>query len=199
MSEESGDDDGTERADGVFTVYGIASTVLGVVAVAAIVLGGLIWSNHRADAEERHYQSRVMQAAADWSSVLINMDKDTVESSLRTLHQGTVGQLNADFESVVEPFRQLVGRLQSRTKGQVDSVSIESIHHEPPGSGPGTGSGPKQDLSAFTDRTDTVLVVATSISENAGNEEPQTVRWNLRLDVSEVDGKLLISRLEPIR
>jgi len=25
------------------------------------------------------------------------------------------------------------------------------------------------------------------------------VRWNLRLDVSDVDGKLLISRLEPIR
>jgi hypothetical protein len=25
------------------------------------------------------------------------------------------------------------------------------------------------------------------------------VRWTLRLDVSDVDGKLLISRLEPIR
>ena len=48
-------------------------------------------------------------------------------------------------------------------------------------------------------RTDTVMVVATSISENAGADKPQTVRWNLRLDVSDVDGKLLISRLEPIR
>ena len=44
-----------------------------------------------------------------------------------------------------------------------------------------------------------VLVVATSVSENAGGGEPQTVRWTLRLGVSEVDGKLLISRLEPIR
>ena len=43
------------------------------------------------------------------------------------------------------------------------------------------------------------MVVATSVSENVGGAEPQTVRWNLRLDVSDVDGKLLISRLEPIR
>ena len=55
------------------------------------------------------------------------------------------------------------------------------------------------ELSASAARTDTVMVVATSISENAGGDKPQTVRWTLRLDVSDVDGKLLISRLEPIR
>ena len=47
-------------------------------------------------------------------------------------------------------------------------------------------------------RTDTVLVVATSVSENAGNK-PTTVRWNLRLGVSDVDGKPMISRLESLR
>jgi hypothetical protein len=47
-------------------------------------------------------------------------------------------------------------------------------------------------------RTDTVMVVATSIAENVGGK-PQTVHWNLRLDVSDVDGKLLMSRLESIR
>ena len=46
--------------------------------------------------------------------------------------------------------------------------------------------------------TDTVIVVATSISDNVGGK-PQTVRWNLRLDVSDVEGKLLISRLEQFR
>jgi hypothetical protein len=44
-----------------------------------------------------------------------------------------------------------------------------------------------------------VLIVATSVSENAAGGKPQTVRWNLRVGVSDVDGKLLISRLEPIR
>ena len=42
------------------------------------------------------------------------------------------------------------------------------------------------------------MLVATSVSENAG-AKPQTVHWNLRLDVSDVDGKLMISHLESIR
>ncbi len=51
----------------------------------------------------------------------------------------------------------------------------------------------------MTSRTDTVMVVATSISENAGNGKPQIVHWNLRLAVSDVDGNLMISRLESIK
>jgi hypothetical protein len=43
-----------------------------------------------------------------------------------------------------------------------------------------------------------VMVVATSVSENSGGN-PQTVHWNLRLGISDVDGKLMISRLESIR
>ena len=140
-----------------------------------------------------------MQTAAEWTSVLINMNKDTVEPSMQKLHEGTVGQLNADFDSTVEPFRKLVQTLQSQTTGQVDSVAVESIHHPQPGPNGTPTAKPQPELSAFASRTDTVMVVATSISENAGGDKPQTVRWNLRMDVSDVDGKLLISRLEPIR
>jgi hypothetical protein len=189
------DDDGP-----VFSTYGVASAVLGVIAVAAVALATLIWTQHRSDADELHYRARVMQAAADWTSVLINMNKDSVETSLNQLHEGTVGQLNADFDSTIEPYRKLVQTLQARTTGQVDSVAVESIHHAQPG--PNGAPPPDQqqpELAASASRTDTVMVVATSISESAGNDKPQTVRWTLRLDVSDVDGKLLISRLEPIR
>jgi hypothetical protein len=140
-----------------------------------------------------------MQTAAEWTGVLINMNKDTVDASMQKLHEGTVGQLNADFDSTVDPFRKLVQTLQARTTGQVDSVAVESIHHPQPGPNGTPTPKPQPELSAFASRTDTVMVVATSISENAGGDKPQTVRWNLRMDVSEVDGKLLISRLEPIR
>ena len=191
---EGEDDDGP-----VFTGFGIASAALGLLAVAAIVLAGLIWTQHRGDMDELHYRARVMQAAADWTSVLINMNKDSVEADLNKLHEGTVGQLNAEFDSTVEPYRKLVQTLQAKTTGQVDSVAVESIHHAQPG--PNGAPPPQQqpELTATASRTDTVMVVATSISENAGGDKPQTVRWNLRLDVSDVEGKLLISRLEPIR
>jgi hypothetical protein len=191
---EHKEDDGA-----VFSGFGIGAAVLGVLAVAAVALGVLIWTQHRSDVDELHYRTRVMQAAADWTSVLINMNKDSVEASLHQLHEGTVGQLNADFDSTVEPYRKLVQTLQSRTTGQVDSVAVESIHHAQPGPNGAPRPQPQPELSASASRTDTVMVVATSISENAGGAKPQTVRWTLRLDVSDVDGKLLISRLEPIR
>jgi hypothetical protein len=181
----------------VFTSYGIASAVLGLIAVAAVALAAIIWTQHRDDVDELRYRTEAMQAAADWTGVLINMNKDTVDASMIKLHEGTVGELNADFEAAVAPYRELVQKLEARTTGQVDSVAVETIHHERQDAAP--AAPPQPELSAFASRTDTVMVVATSISENAGGKEPQTVRWNLRLDVTDVDGRLLISRLEPIR
>lgn len=190
------DDEQDPQRAGIFSSYGIASAVLGAVAVAAVVLATLIWTQHRGDTAELRYRTQVLQTAADWTNVLINMNTDTVETDLNTLHQGTVGQLNADFEATVEPYRKLVQTLKASTTGQIDSVAIETIHHDQPG----VARAPQQpELVSSATRTDTVMVVATSVSENAGTEEPQTVRWTLRLDVSDVDGELLISGLEPIR
>ncbi|MHA0284989.1 hypothetical protein ACXYX3_00925 [Mycobacterium sp. C3-094] len=176
--------------------YGIASAVLAVVAVVAVVLSAMIWTGHHNETEERAYRTRVLQAAAEWTGVLINMTADTVDTDLATLHDGTVGQLNADFERTVEPYRQLVRTLKSRTTGQLNAVALESVYHAAPGM---PAAPPPPELAGFASRTDTVLVVATSLSENAGTDTPQTVRWTLRIDVSDVDGRLLISRLEPIR
>ncbi len=170
-----------------------------MIAVAAVALAALIWTQHRSDVDELRYRARAMQAAADWTSVLINMNKDTVEADMNKLHEGTVGQLNADFDSSVEPYRQLVQKLQARTTGQIDSVAVESLHHAPPG--PDGARSPETAARAVGVR------VAHRHRDGGGDvgqrdggaDKPQTVRWTLRLDVSDVDGKLLISRLEPIR
>ena len=195
--------DEAPSADGgsVFSGYGIASAVLGLLSVAAIVLGVMIWSGHRADSDERRYQTEVLKAAADWTNVLVNMNKDDIDASLQKLHDGTVGELNNEFEAVVEPYTKVVQTLQSRTKGQIDSVAVESIYHRPqtlPDGRPAPAPTTPPGLGELVRRTDTVMVVATSISENVGGK-PQTVRWHLRLDVSDVEGKLLISRLEQFR
>jgi hypothetical protein len=187
----------TDDGGGTFTGYGIASAVLAVVSVIAVAFAVVMWSGHRDELSERAYQTNVLQAAADWTNLLVNMNKDTVDPTLEKLHDGTVGQLNADFESTVDQFKQLVQRLQSRTTGQVDSVAIESVHHDLPGANGAPAAQPE--LTSVASRTDTVMVVATSVSENVGGAKPQTVRWNLRLGVSDVDGKLLISKLETLR
>ncbi|AKS31828.1 hypothetical protein [Mycolicibacterium goodii] len=184
---------------GIFTGYGVASAVLGVIAVAAVVLGTMIFTAHREQTSEREYQTRVLQTAAEWASVLINMTADTVQADMQKLHDGTVGQLNNDFESAVQPYRELVQRLKSRTTGQIDSVAIESLYHPQPGPDGRVTPPERAELTGMVSRIDTVLVVATSVTESAGTDQPRTVRWNLRLDVADVDGQLMISRLEPIR
>ena len=70
-----------------------------------MVLAGFIWTAHRDDSGERIYLSRVMQAAADWTDVLINMNSGNIDASLQRLHDGTVGQLNTDFDAAVQPYR----------------------------------------------------------------------------------------------
>jgi hypothetical protein len=193
------DDEATpEESDGpTISAYGIASAVLGALSVAAIALGAVIWTTHRNDVNERGYQSRAMQAAVDWTGVLINMNTDNVAASLQRLHDGTVGELNADFDSAIQPYQQVVQRLQSRSRGEVEAVALEAVHHNLDAQS-GQPAAAEQLPASIASRTDTVMVVATSVSENAGGQ-PQTVHWNLRLGISDVDGKLMVSRIESVR
>ena len=193
------DPSGPEPAGGqIFSSYGIASTVLAVLSVAAIVLGVIIWSAHRDEVGERVYLTRVMQTAADWTGVLINMNSGNIDASLQKLHDGTVGELNTDFDAAMQPYRQVVQKLQSQSAGRIRAVAIDTVHRDLD-TQPGV-SRPvvTTKLPAFASRTDSVMLVATSVSENVG-AKPQTVHWNLRLDVSDVDGKLMISGMESIR
>jgi hypothetical protein len=188
-----------EQAGGqIFSNYGIASTFLGVLSVAAVVLGVMIWSAHRHEVNERIYLTRVMQTAADWTAVLINMNSSNIDASLQKLHDGTVGELNNDFDAAVQPYRQVVQKLQSLSSGRIEAVAIDTVHHDLD-TQPGV-SRPvvTTKLPPLATRTDSVMLVATSVSENVG-AKPQTVHWNLRLEVSNVEGKLMISGMGSIR
>lgn len=178
--------------------FGVASAVLAVVAIAAAALIAVLWSGHRSAAADRDYQARAMQAAAQWTGILINMNADNVEGAMAQLRDGTIGDLNTGFETSIAPYRDVVKTLRSKTTGQVESVAIEVTHQNlenQPGQRPPAPATLPAELAA---RTDTVLVVATSVSQNAGGE-PTTVRWNLRLGVSDVDGVAKVSRLESLR
>ncbi|WP_293004033.1 hypothetical protein [Mycobacterium sp.] len=196
-AEKAAEQAATEAGDSrMFSPYGVASAVLGALCVAAIALGAVIWTGHRDDAGERSYQTRAMQAAADWTAVLINMNTENIKESLQRLHDGTVGELNADFDSSIQPYQQVVERLQSRSRGEVNAVAFESVHHDLDAQ-PGRPA-PAELPASIARRNDTIMVVATSVSENAGGK-PQTAHWNLRLGIADVDGKLMVSRLESVR
>src|SRR5262249_46700170 len=154
--------------------------VLGVLSVAAVVLGGIIWSAHRDEKDERAYQTRVMQTAAEWTGVLINMNSGNIDRSLQRLHDGTVGELNTDFAAAVQPYRQVVEKLQSHSSGQVEAVAIDRVHHDLD-TQPGVAHPVvTTKLPPFATRTDSVMLIATSVSQNVG-AKPTVVHWNLRL------------------
>ena len=201
-NDDNSDDDAAAEPessdDGMFSNYGIASTILALLSVAAVALGVIIWSAHRDDVAERSYLTRVMQTAAGWTGVLINMNAGNIDASLQRLHDGTVGELNADFDAAVQPYRQVVEKLQSHSAGQIEAVAVDTVHHDLD-TRPGMARPVvTTKLPPLATRTDSVMLVATSVSENAG-AKPQTVHWNLRLDVSDVDDKLMISGLASIR
>lgn len=179
----------------VWSGFGVASAALAVVALIAAALTAVLWVGHRDALGEREHQSRVVQAAADWTGVLINMNAGNVEPSLERLRDGTVGELNTGFDASIAPYREVVRTLRASTTGRVESVSIERVHNAGEAQSAPAAPALPAELAA---RTDTVLVVATSVSETAG-AAPTTVRWNLRLGVSEVDGALKVSRLESLR
>jgi hypothetical protein len=212
-----------EQPAGRISGFGVASAVLAVVSLVAAGLIAVMWFGHRSADADRTHQARVLGAAAQWTGILININADNVEASMARLRDGTVGELNVGFDGSIAPYRDVVKKLRSRTTGQVESVSIEATHQDldlQPGQRPAAPSTLPSELAS---RTDTVLVVATSVSENAGTSPagtppggagptttdarpggagptgPTTVRWNLRLGVSEVDGELKISQLESLR
>lgn len=198
-TDEADDQAHEDTATGAtFSGYGIGSAVLGLVSVAAVVLGVFIWNAHRDAVAERAYLTRVIQTAAGWTDVLINMNAGNVDASLQRLHDGTVGQLNTDFDAAVQPYRQVVEKLQTQSNGRIEAVAIETLHHDVDTQPGAARPVVTTKLPPFATRTDSVMVVATSVAENAG-AKPQTVHWSLRLDVSNVDGKLMISQLETIR
>jgi hypothetical protein len=177
--------------------YRVASAILGIASLAAIVLGLITWSAHHREVDDRAYQNRVVRAAASWTGVLINLNAGNVDAGMARLRGKTGGQFNAEFESFMQPYRAGIQKIQSRINGRIESVAIESVHHD---LGAPAGADPPRPLppppSAAT-RTDTVMVVATSLIENQG--KPETVRWNLQVNVSDVGGTLLISGLTSFR
>ena len=169
--------------------YGVGSAALGLVAVAALVLGAVLYSAHRDHTGERAYQSRVLQAALDWTSVFINMNTENVDDSLHRLHDGTAGELNAQFDAAVAPYRRVVQKLKSHSVGRVEAVAIETARHD---------DSQRRPPAATDGRVAPVLVVATSVAENVSGK-PQTVHWNLRLGITEVAGALRVCALESLR
>ena len=71
-----------------------------------------------------------MQAAADWTGVLINMNTDNIKASLQRLHDGTVGNSTPTSTRPSSPTGKWCSGCKSRSRGEVEAVAFESVHHD---------------------------------------------------------------------
>jgi hypothetical protein len=162
-----------------FRGYGVATTVLGLVAVVAVVVTVVMWSQNRQARSELSDQGRVLRAAAEWVAVLVNPSEAAGPAAVDKLRDNTTGDLRRNFTTVMQPYLSAMQPLNAPITGEINSVSLESVH-------PPTAGAPSPD---------TVLVVATT-----NGAEPhaalQTVRWYLRVGITNSGGRLLISNLD---
>ena len=82
-----------EQPAGGISGFGVASAILAVIALAAAGLIAVTWSAHRSAAGDRTHEARVLEAAAQWTGILININADNVEDSMARLRDGTIGEL----------------------------------------------------------------------------------------------------------
>ena len=165
----------------------IVAAAFAVPPLVAAVLAGVVFSAHDRYQHTLNTELSAAQAAVDWTGTLINLNNDNIDTGLAKLRDDTIGDLNSHFQASIAPERDALRSLQARSQGHIRSVSIESVHHDP-----------DTDRAAQAPRNATVLIVATSVGDDASGA-PHTIEWNLRIGVIDVDGRLLISQLEPIR
>jgi hypothetical protein len=191
--EDAEESEASEERWPMFSGFGIASAVLGLLCVAAVVLATLIWSTHDDKEDNLEHQARAMLVARNWVQTLITITEENVQANLQKLRDDTVGDLNTNFDARIADVAALVKKLKRQANAGIDSVSLESLHHDL-----NRKQGqpmPADQLEGLASRTDYVLVIAESVGSNLGGAAQQAY-FNFRLGVSDVDGKLLISSLE---
>jgi hypothetical protein len=158
--------------------FAVGTAVFAVVAVVAVVTTASMWSHNRQVRDELTDQGRLLRAASEWAAVLVNPSDANGTAAVDKLRDNTTGELRTNFTTVIQPYLDAMRPLTAPVTGEIDSVSLESVH--PP---------------AVPQAPDTVLVVATT--NGAEPQAPrQTVRWYLRIGVTNSSGRLLVSSLE---
>lgn len=171
----------TSRGKPFRAVQRPAAAVLLALTVAAAGLTGAVWYAHDRHQYALSMQTRAAVAAAVWAGALINLRGDDLDTGLAKLRDDTAGELHSHFDSSVMPYRDELAALRSNS-GHIRSVSIESA---------------RPDYGASPARTITVLIVATSVGNDA-NGTVEAIEWNLRVGVRDVVGRPLISQLERV-
>lgn len=172
------------------------AAILGVVSIILALLWFALWTPPRGDTDEYAQRSRAVSFAAEWARLLIAMNPDDFNPRLWLARRGEFDRTGVDSDSV-RPSASETGQLPPVNRaGRAEPTALELVDLDIEGDPIIWISATlKSSRRRGRIRIDVIQVIATTISVGF---RPRTVQWKLLLDVSDVDGALLISRIRVI-
>ncbi|QVI27232.1 hypothetical protein MN2019_23950 [Mycolicibacterium neoaurum] len=145
--------------------------------IMVVVLGALVgWLGVHLHESQQTAQQRAefLQAARQGAINLTSVDWQNVDSDVKRIVDSATGPFFEDFSQRAQPFIDVVRQVQSKTTGTVSMAGLESM------------SGDQA----------RALVAVTVETTNAGEPEPTSKAWRMRIDVQREGNDVKVANVE---
>ncbi|MFF2112074.1 hypothetical protein [Rhodococcus koreensis] len=164
--------DSEERAPTRGFLIGLATTA--VIAIAAVVVGGVSWTNLRTEQTAQSRDEQVLETARQVVVNLVTLRHQSVDEDIQRVADGTTGPFRDQFTSASGSFGDVLNQ------GQVES----------------TGEVKEAGLVEADDDHAVVLAAVTSTVKNTEAPDGEIRVYRMKVSLDSVDGNWLVSDVE---
>ncbi|MGW5145888.1 hypothetical protein [Rhodococcus koreensis] len=164
--------DSEERAPTRGFLIGLATTA--VIAIAALVVGGLSWTNLRTEQAAQSRDEQVLETARQVVVNLVTLRHQSVDEDIQRVADGTTGPFRDQFTSASGSFGDVLNQ------GQVES----------------TGEVKEAGLVEADDDHAVVLAAVTSTVKNTEAPDGEIRVYRMKVSLDSADGNWLVSDVE---
>ncbi|MFC9838068.1 hypothetical protein ACFVKB_30310 [Rhodococcus sp. NPDC127530] len=164
--------DSEERVPTRGFLIGLAATA--VIAIAALVVGGVSWTNLRTEQAAQSRGEQVLETARQVVVNLVTLRHQSVDEDIQRVADGTTGPFRDQFTSASGSFGDVLNQ------GQVES----------------TGEVKEAGLVESDDDHAVVLAAVTSTVKNTEAPDGEIRVYRMKVSLDSVDGNWLVSDVE---
>lgn len=152
----------------------VTTAAVVLVAVAALVVGGISWTNLRAEQTAQSRDQQVLETARQVVVNLVTLRHQSVDEDIQRVADGTTGPFRDQFTSASGSFGDVLNQ------GQVES----------------TGEVKEAGLVKADDDHAVVLAAVTSTVKNTEAPDGEIRVYRMKVSLDSVDGRWLVSDVE---
>ncbi|MFC9362163.1 hypothetical protein ACFTZB_37010 [Rhodococcus sp. NPDC057014] len=152
----------------------VTTAAVALVALAALVVGGVSWTNLRAEQTAQSRDQQVLETARQVVVNLVTLRHQSVDEDIQRVADGTTGPFRDQFTSASGSFGDVLNQ------GQVES----------------TGEVKEAGLVKADDDHAVVLAAVTSTVKNTEAPDGEIRVYRMKVSLDSVDGRWLVSDVE---